>query len=221
MSVHFRKVIWFIVVLLVLGSGIVAYLSGTTMVRLQEKIDEAAAVSNAADTLMRYLLNAETGQRGYVITFNRDYLVPYERASTQVENRMEALSEAIGNDPELEGRAWELRNAVEAKVKEMAEVIRLRDSKGFDAAAEQVNRHLGKSYMDAIRALVEEITRVERQRTADYANKLRVAGNLTSYAFISFVTLLLVLLLFLPDSQRERIVREEEQRRIIDALKRD
>jgi len=157
------------------------YLSYRYNILLRENRDlvvHTYQVINAIDGLLIRLEDAETGQRGYIITGDASYLAPYERTSVDLPNALAALDRlVVDNHPQV-SRVASLRTAVTAKIDELGMTIALRQSKGFDAARSAVITNDGKRTMDEIRAIVGAMTTEEKRlldnRTADAARAERL-----------------------------------------------
>src|SRR3546814_11008115 len=79
-------------------------------------------------------LDAETGERGYVLTGRDPYLTPYQDAAAAVQAEMGRLNALTAGNPQHQARLQALRPLVKAKLEELAEVIRVRREKGSEAA---------------------------------------------------------------------------------------
>jgi len=102
------------------------------------------------------LQDAETGQRGYIITGDPRFLQPYEGATRDLERQMEILR-ALIVDPEQLQRMRELETLVEAKRRTLVAAIDARRLQGRDAADALVAAGQGKAAMDAIRLAVDRL----------------------------------------------------------------
>lgn len=141
--------------------------------------------------------DAETGQRGYVITGRDDYLEPYRDAEPKLERQLDQLSSLLQNDPPQMQRLARLRGLVDEKHRELQQVIDVRREKGFDAAQAIVMTDTGKAFMDRAREAVAEmqgqvrqqlaLRQAEARRTRDLAVLIGLAsGALTIIVFVSF-----------------------------------
>ncbi len=104
------------------------------------------------------LLNAETGQRGYLLVGEDSYLEPYRSATRQVDQTMRDLRALTADNPTTQARLGRLDPVVRAKLDELAETVALRREKGFEAALKVVATDRGKKYMDEIRQILGEIS---------------------------------------------------------------
>ncbi|HEX4196461.1 MAG TPA: CHASE3 domain-containing protein [Caulobacteraceae bacterium] len=104
---------------------------------------------------------AETGQRGYVLTGDPAFLTPYRDGVRDLEQALARLDEVAGPDPAQAERMARLRVEMDAKLVEMALVIRVRQALGEPTAAARIARGSGKAEMDAIRSTLGELHRAE------------------------------------------------------------
>lgn len=113
-------------------------------------------------TVFSLLQDAETGQRGYILTGNPDFLAPYRSTQGALGHAMARLTkDVVREDPTQAARVELLRNQVEAKLDEMAAVIRVRQARGAGAATDMVAHGEGKAEMDAIRVTIGDLRQAE------------------------------------------------------------
>ncbi|HVZ99383.1 MAG TPA: CHASE3 domain-containing protein [Caulobacterales bacterium] len=106
---------------------------------------------------------AETGQRGYLLTGDAEYLVPYEDASKQIAAELASLDRAGAQEPAIRDFAERLRGLTASKFAELEETVRLRRAGRTAQAVTIMRTDLGLHLMDNIRALVVEFLAQERQ----------------------------------------------------------
>src|SRR4029078_10100406 len=111
-------------------------------------------------------VDAETGQRGYVITGRQEYLAPYRAAVGSIHTQMDALEQLTADDPEQRRRMAEVRRLVGAKLGELDMTIAVRDRTGFDATRDIMLRGAGQAEMEVLRATVAEMAAREGRRLA-------------------------------------------------------
>jgi signal transduction histidine kinase/CheY-like chemotaxis protein len=109
------------------------------------------------------LRNAETGQRGYLLTGKDDYLAPYESALGRVGILEGQLQSLTADDPEFQGKLRELLPQIQRKLEELGQTVELRRTVGADAAFREVNTDLGRNYMRQIEAGLNDM--LTRQQT--------------------------------------------------------
>jgi signal transduction histidine kinase/CheY-like chemotaxis protein len=127
-------------------------------------------VENRLNLIQRMIADAETGQRGYLLTGATEYLLPYRAASGALPSQLDALQVSIDDNPAQRDALVRLRPAVDRKMRELAATIALvRDGK-TQAAIERVRSGAGQEYMNRIRAITAAMVAEEEgllaQRTS-------------------------------------------------------
>ena len=117
----------------------------------------------ALDQLFSAVQDAETGQRGYLITGEDKYLKPYHQLTVVIAERIARVASLTRHDPEQQSRIARLQQVVAEKEAELAETIALRTA-DFSAAQAEVKTDKGRNAMEAIRRIVGQMqTRENRQ----------------------------------------------------------
>jgi signal transduction histidine kinase/DNA-binding response OmpR family regulator/CHASE3 domain sensor protein len=153
-------VVFFLCSALLAASNIHTIRNDNTLVmRSQETVAALGDILSSAQ-------DAETGQRGFLLTGNERYLEPYRNALGIVPVRLDSIATSLEGDAGQENRLKELRGRVKDKLDELAETIRLRRTEGLEAALAVVNSDRGKSAMDDIRTRLAAMRTVESDQRA-------------------------------------------------------
>jgi len=174
--------------------GGVAYVNTTELQATARWVTHTYQVLDTSSSLLTQLSDAETGQRGYLLTGEERYLEPYRSALDQIEKAFATLAALTSDNPKQQGRLVTLRPLLAAKLDELAETIRLRRDKGFDAAVEIVRTDRGKKAMDDIRRLIYDLDQEENQLLRDREAVAARAAQ-TTFDTIVFGTLVSFLVL--------------------------
>ncbi|QDV35323.1 hybrid sensor histidine kinase/response regulator [Tautonia plasticadhaerens] len=144
--------------------------------------------------------DAETGQRGYILTGEEPYLEPYRAGVAAIDGHLRVLRASLGNPGQGE-RLAALESLLGQRLAVLDRTVRLRREEGFEPAAEVVRAGRGKSLMDDIRLVVAEMEEHERRlltrRSAEARASLGraiVALAVATAAALTLVTLLYVAL---------------------------
>src|SRR3546814_646937 len=129
-------------------------------------------------------LDAETGERGYVLTGRDPYLTPYQDAAAAVQAEMGRLNALTAGNPQHQARLQALRPLVKAKLEELAEVIRVRREKGSEAAVELIESGEGRRTMSDIRTLLD---RMEGQGNDLLEQRSVQAKELAAFTFDAII----------------------------------
>ncbi len=132
--------------------------------RLGDQISEA---QRAVETVLSTLKDAETGQRGYLLTSDPDYLNPYDAARERLDKDLARVGDASLGDPERDRRISHIRKLAGVKLSELAASVELVETGRTAAAIERVRTNFGKQEMDAIRADVDALQADANIRLAD------------------------------------------------------
>ena len=147
------------------------WLAGQT--RIYANSVTAARQQRSALVDLRGLLDdAETGQRGYLLTGEPKYLTPYEDARAAIPRQLDRVRALMADDQKATVAA--LSDAVPAKLAELQQTIDLHNAGKQDEALALVKSDRGKEFMDQIRrylgALVDgadsRIDKAVQDRTA-------------------------------------------------------
>ncbi|WP_062236060.1 CHASE3 domain-containing protein [Aureimonas sp. N4] len=106
--------------------------------------------------------DAETGQRGYLLSGDRRYLEPYDRALERLGDLRARLRQQISDNGEQVSRVDGLGGLIDLKLAEMKDSIALHDEVGFEAARRREIAMMERATMDQIRAVIGAITEGEK-----------------------------------------------------------
>jgi len=163
---------------------------------LKVQIDTRTVIITLKDNLS-ILLNAETGERGYVITGNANYLQPYTGARQQLNENMKMLDSMLHRDTNLLAELDSLEYYVNRKMSYIETVINLKKINDEKTIKALLNTGEGKELMDKARAhnltlqAAEQVLFKERKNVAD--NSIRR----TQIFFLSDGVFSLLIVLFL------------------------
>lgn len=137
-------------------------------------------VIRAANRLNQNLLNIETGQRGFLVTGDENFLQPYLTGKSEVEKNLQSLQQRTSDNALQQQRLTSIKQAYQRWLQEAIEpaVTKMKtagtDAAQMNAAREFEAQGLGKQYMDQLRDKIEEFLQTERDlldvRSADAAN---------------------------------------------------
>jgi methyl-accepting chemotaxis protein len=138
--------------------GLVAYRSLDALIEASHKVTQANEIKSALAELMSEMKDAETGQRGFVITADESYLDPYNGALTAVPRTLADLRGMLAKDPTANERLDQAEALANQKLAELKEVIDTRRAQPtFEAAQKIVLTGRGKATMDQMRVLVNKM----------------------------------------------------------------
>ena len=140
------------------------------------------SVMEAARVLLSDAQDAETGQRGFIITERPDYLQPYEAARAAIPGRVAALRQLLADDGAQLARVDELERLLATKLAELARTVALSRRGDSAAARAEVLSDRGKAAMDGVRRVVGEIVAAQGALLAARVGETTAAETRTLYA---------------------------------------
>lgn len=120
------------------------------------------AVIEHTERVLSEMKDAETGQRGFVITGDESYLEPFTNGSAAVTGTMDELLKLTTDNPEHHKRLGEAEALIAGKLDELRKTIGERRAHGFEAAQKETLGGKGERYMDDLRRVIDQIERSER-----------------------------------------------------------
>jgi methyl-accepting chemotaxis protein len=180
------------VMLMVIGA--VGYLSIARVWSNTHQLGATYAVIDQLSELISVMKDAETGQRGYLLTGDDAYLEPYRLADASIDNVLKQLRDSTADDPVQAHRLEQALPLIQSKMAELKQTIELRRSQGFDAALKVMATGQGKAYMDKIRQVVAEMDNQERTSLHEEKTRTDFAAGFAETTIISVSILAFVLI---------------------------
>ena len=111
--------------------------------------------------LISLMKDAETGQRGFLITGDDAYLAPYLMAVGAINAALDEVRRMTSDNPNQQRRLAAAAPLIDTKLAELKQTIDLRRNEGLDAATKVVLTNVGKSAMDQFRAVLGDADQEE------------------------------------------------------------
>ena len=187
-----------------------------------EVMNEGQQTRNAVNRLLQSMLDAETGQRGYLLTGNETYLEPYDKAVVTVQANLDELRNRYLKSPDDLQQFANLSREVSRKLAEMELSLRLRRQGNEDAWKLILHTDVGKEHMQSIRKQAHALIDRSAQTVEDSRHQI-VQSLMLSRIGIATVTAigLLAFYMYLRQArtlqqmnQREQEVLEHERERL-------
>ncbi|MER9448948.1 CHASE3 domain-containing protein [Mesorhizobium sp. M0254] len=151
---------------LFIGFAVLALIVGTRAVLVEtqranrEAAREAVEYQELLSGLLAMAQEAETSQRGYLLTGEKSYLQPYRQAVDAIPGQLARIDGMTAPDDELVQQINHVKDALSQNQAELAETIALYDRGDAAKALELVRSGQGKAAMDQIRASMDTIRRI-------------------------------------------------------------
>lgn len=149
----------------------VSYVTLEKLVAANHIVTDTERVIRQLGNLRAAVVDAETGQRGFVITGEERFLEPYVISRPLVAAKLKEIAPSVADDAGESARLATLGNLVEKRFELLNDVITARKEQGMQAAVALIRSDQGKVIMDRIRRTIDEMQSREEvllaARTAD------------------------------------------------------
>ncbi len=200
MSIRF-KIITFISFLFIIGIGntILTFVLEKFSEEKLEWVNHTHEVITKIDNFLTAMTDTETGQRGFLLTHNVDYLEPYHRGIITAENSYTDLLNLVSDNPIQIKRLKSIKSPMTEKFSEMSQTINFIQEKTPEKAIALVSKNSGKKLMDKIRFHLDAIVNTEKvlleKRKNDFSEHrtniiIGIAVELTIFIFLAVISIL-------------------------------
>jgi len=182
-----------------------------------ESLRERALARTKIQTLWRSLTDAETGERGYLLTGRKEYLTPYQAGQAQAREALDWLTRFYGTDPHTMQLMQRVAIASRNKLSELDVTLKLHDEGKEEAWKSLVLSNIGREQMDTVRALSEELLKLEDVRVESARTSVKQTLLLNRIGVTAMTALSLLALFMYLRQTSALVVQREEQRRVVQA----
>ena len=195
--------------ILLLGTSFASYISIRNLIQSSELVRQSSDVIESLNNVFSKVKDAETGQRGYLLTGNEVFLGPYNNAKNDIDALIGDIAQKMSHNDRQEKNTQLLRSAVAKRLKLLDEHLLMKKANQVVSANELLE---GKGYMDEIRTtMAEMINEEQRLQTARTADLNQLAGY-APYIIILTSLLALAITLFFFRRISSDFVKKQELR---------
>ena len=151
------------VVLLMIALGALSYDSAEQLKNARNKVEHTYQVLLGLETFVSTLKDAETGQRGYLLTGRPVYLTPFHSARAQISKEVQVFRGLVHDNPEQMARFDQLYELAQQKIEMIETSIDLKAANKTKDVAALIDSERGREFMDRIRSIVDEMRQVENK----------------------------------------------------------
>lgn len=199
MKFYFNKrvLIGFTITMLVLlVLGVYSYMSTQRLMDSASLESHATRVVNTAERVVKAMIDMETGQRGYILTGNEDFLEPYYDASANIGHYLDTLDSLTDKHSAQQPKIDSLRVMVDYQNHWIQNVVALRKT-GFAEAQAMVATGQGKRNTDAIRKAIKNIQDTEMQLFRSRSTITDSSVQQFQYSFVGLAGVMMIIVAYL------------------------
>ncbi len=149
----------------------------TAALDVREKLDNAVRLERDLGLLYATLLEAESGQRGYLLTRDETYLAPYRNAITSINPILARVSKEVRTDSLQQARLQYVHRLTDRKFEEMDKTLAYDVERDSSSLRQLLSSNLGLDLMDQIRTNIDQLREEEAR---DVARRQQQVKQLTS-----------------------------------------
>lgn len=167
--------------LLLIISSTASFISIKNLIKSADMVVESNGIISDVDNTVSMLKDAETGQRGFLLTGNPVFLDPYERSIKRTDSLFSRVMAATKANVYEQQKLKELRVIID---KRMAILIKTIDEKKRNGDVLEASLLEGKKYMDDARQIIREIRNEEKRSLAEKTAEMNTLAGFSPYLII-------------------------------------
>ena len=138
-------------------------------------------VISRIDEIQSMVLDAESAERGYLLTGSPAYLIDYQMSVERLPLLLSSLSKSVPDNPDQAHNAIKLKELVNRRLQQIQHVVDIYDGQGLDAARAAINQSAFRT-TSAIREQVRTMVEEEHERLVDRAASSRRSADTVACA---------------------------------------
>ena len=203
--IQFQKSPVFLKIIFVISVAIIFFIGGITFKHITVLKKSSAWVSNSHEVnaelerLISYIKDAETGQRGYILSSDKSFLEPYYKSKILVRKSFKRVSKLTANSRTQQSNLKKLLFFINKRQNYLSKSLYLKEQGIYDKEILKNNLIVGKQTMDSIRIKIEDMMitqhRLLKNRQQEYESTMNYTPLLIYLTLI--VTLVLITIAFI------------------------
>ncbi|WP_443945298.1 response regulator [Pedobacter sp. AW1-32] len=174
-------------------SSLASFVSISNLIKSVDLVKHSDEVILNSENVISYLKDAETGQRGYLLTGNKLFLDPYNGATDSALKVLDRISESTKDNSVQKKNIQSLRNIVIKRLDIIKSTIEI---KSLGGVIDPTVLFQGKTYMDQARTTVNRMVREEKQLLARRSEELNKLAAYTPILIVIAAILAILITLF-------------------------
>ena len=194
----FLKVIFVISVAIIFFIGGITFKHITVLKKSSTYVSNSHEVNIELERLMSYIKDAETGQRGFLLSKNKKFLKPYYDSNKLIKKSFKRVSILTANSRTQQSNLKKLQFFINKRLNYLSKNLYLVEYKGYDDSLFTTNLTIGQETMDSIRLKMEDMIITQnnllKNRQKDYESTMNYTPLLIYLTLI--ITLILITIAF-------------------------
>lgn len=204
-DVQLRNSTIFLKIIFVISAAVIFFIAGitfkhiTVLKKSSNWVEQSHNVNMELERLISYLKDAETGQRGYILTNDKSFLTPYTESKTLIRNSYRKVSALTENSRTQQANLKNLLFYINKRQNYLSKTLYLTEQENYDKKLLKNYMIIGKSAMDSVRNKIENMMITQKyllqNRQEDYKSTMNYTPLLIYLTLL--VTLVLITIAFI------------------------
>lgn len=171
------------------------YRNNLTQLESAKLVSHSNEVLLATERLLDNLFEAETSQRGFIITGEEIFLKPYLDAIDSMSYYVKNLKTLTSDNPLQQHSIIELEPIIVKRLQIMAENLEIRKESGFENSKERLLSLTGKKLMTKIKAIVQQMQQLEEKLLIERRAQAALETDTFNTTYFSAITIVGIILI--------------------------
>ncbi|PLZ86098.1 hypothetical protein CEN44_20735, partial [Fischerella muscicola CCMEE 5323] len=180
--------------ILLVANAVISYHNTRKIIENEQWVSHTYQVLTELEKTLSTIKDAETGQRGYLLTGKEKYLEPYQTAIAHINEQLGRLRRLTADNPQQQARIQELEKLIAVRLAISQRTIDLRRQQSLAAALRVVETDKGKQTMDEIRQKIAQMQAKENQLLSQRIKESQASIRRTVFTFTIATCVSLLLL---------------------------
>ncbi|MDB5283382.1 MAG: response regulator [Bacteroidota bacterium] len=191
-----RKILtgFIVCALFLLGIAIISFKNSEKFIATNYWVNHTHQVLFEFEQILVYSVDAETGERGFVITGDKNYLEPYTSSKLNIREHLEKAKELTRDNATQQKNLREIESLLEIFTRHLEDCIEVRTTEGFSKAEKMVASGVGKRSLDELRSRIYAAKEIENTLLAQ---REKTSENDARSFILVFIVLLIVIVIVL------------------------
>ena len=198
-DVQLRNSTIFLKIIFVISAAVIFFIAGitfkhiTVLKKSSNWVEQSHNVNMELERLISYLKDAETGQRGYILTNDKSFLTPYTESKTLIRNSYRKVSALTENSRTQQANLKNLLFYINKRQNYLSKTLYLTQQENYDKKVLKNYLIIGKSAMDSVRTKIENMMITQKYLLQNRQEEYKSSMNYTP--LLIYLTLLVTLVL--------------------------
>ncbi|MEO5591209.1 MAG: response regulator [Chitinophagaceae bacterium] len=176
-------------------------------------VNHTNAVAQKLEETISVMKDAETGQRGFLITGKEEYLAPYYGSYENTKLLIGEIKKLTTDNPEQQKNADKLDELITKRFWKLQDLI---DKKKQTAIVNTVDMEVGRAFMDSVRLMIKQMVGQENMLLKQRTDKLNRFTSITPVLItIAALLAIIITILFYVRTNRDVTERFKLQEELI------